>query len=304
MDHRSTTLSTRLNDELRDIRLVDVDLRGLTGSSIVGRRVRLDFITKLAFTGEDSLAKAHPMFDLCGEVTVCKEHGAPPRPLGRLHLREPAFVPSNLGDLRSWTPQHIPLRLELDQRQMDEIEELRAGGGLGFWINLEGVVHVHGVVSKLNPSSGQLFYEVGQSDWIKLLNQMQYGRYMTIEVPLPQAGELGGELATAAEALHEATDAFRRGEDEETVADCRDALEALIRWEGGKPQAQFGDQSLTKDERFIYAQVALQKVAHLAHHPRDKTATGGLPRVPWNRADAEAIIAIVAALIRRAAGRP
>jgi hypothetical protein len=277
---------------------VEVDLRGLTGSPMLGRRFRFDFQTKLAFLGGETYSKDKPVFDLWAEITVSKERGAPPRELGRIRLNDPAFVTPNANEINSWTRQAW-LRLELDHRQLDEIEELRAGGGVWFSFNLDGIIYLSGVVERLNPAS-QVFYEVSQSDWVKLLDQVQYGKYVMIEVALPRPGALGGELATAAEALREATEALRRGEDEEAVADCRDALEALIRWAGGKPRPQFGDQNLTKDERFVYAQVALQKVAHLAHHPRDKAATGGLPRVSWDRADAQAVIAMVAALIRRA----
>jgi hypothetical protein len=300
VDDRSTTLSAWLSDQQRGIRLLEVDLRGLTGSPLVGRRVRLDFDTKLAFVGDESYAKTHPVFDLWGEVTVSRDRTAPPRSLGRLRLKEPAFVMPSTPEAGPWM-RRLELRLELNQRQLDEIEELRAGGGLVFSINLDGLGHLSGGVGRLTPSNNFLYYEASQSDWIRLLDQVQYGRYVAIEVALPQPGELGGDLAIAAKSLEEAIEALRRGADEEAVADCRDALEALIRDAGGKPQSPIGDHGLTKDERFTYVQYAAHRVTHLAHHPNDPTASGGVGSVSWDRADAQAVIAMLAALIRRAA---
>jgi hypothetical protein len=297
VDERSTTLSARLTDEPRDIRLVEIDLRGLNSSPLVGRRVRLDFQTKLAFVGADIYSKDHPVFDIWAEVTVSKDRSAPPHQLGRLRLSEPAFVVPNANEGGSWT-RSVQLRLEVDQRQLDEIEELRAGGGLSFSLALDGLIYLPSIVGRLNPAS-QLFYQVSQSDWVRLLDQVQYGRYVTIEVAIPSAGEMRGELVIAANALREATEALSRGADEEAVADCRDAFDALTRLMGVRPQAGFGDQSLSKDERFVYVQRALLNLAHPAHHPNDPAASAGAGSVRWDRADAQAVIAMLAALIRR-----
>jgi len=301
VDNRSTILSARVTDAPRDTKLIEVDLRGLSGVPLLGRRVRLDFDTKLTFAGGDTYSKLHPSFDLWAEVTVSKEHGSPPRQLGALRLSEPAFVVPNANDAGSWT-RSARLRLELDHRQLDDIEEVRSGGGLLFSLALDGVIHLPDVTGRLYPSNNSIWYEVGQSDWIRLLAQVQYGTYITIEVALPKPGKVGGDLAAAADALQQATEALRRGADEEAVADCRDAFEALVRLAGGTPQTKFGDQSLIKDERFVYVAKALHNVAHLAHHPRDKAATGGAGKVNWDRADAEAAIAVLAALIRRMGG--
>ncbi len=292
-------MSARLTDEPRDTRLLEVDLRGLRGHPLVGRRVRLIFDTKLTFAGDPTLAKANPMFELWGEVMVSREPNSPQRQLGRMQLAEPVFVLPERDGGRYYVPR-AELRLELDSRQLDEIEELRAGGGVAFLISLDGLVHVSGSTVRLNTNPGHIQYEASQSEWIKLLAQVEYGRYLTIEVELPRPRELHGELATAAESLVEAVEALGRGADEEAVADCREAFQALIRAAGGKPNAGLGDHGLTKDERFTYVDLALLNVANLAHHPNDKAATSGGDPIRWDRPDAQAVIATLASLIRRA----
>jgi hypothetical protein len=83
------------------------------------------------------------------------------------------------------------------------------------------------------------------------------------------------------------------------VADCRPGLEALEEADKGKFSLKPWDRAASKEERFYWVQRSLLSVAHGAHHPNDPalTATEG-GRVRWEREDAEAVMAILAALIR------
>lgn len=94
--------------------------------------------------------------------------------------------------------------------------------------------------------------------------------------------------------------AFRRGDYEEAVADCRPALEALRDAVNGEFNLKPGDASAGKDERFYWVQQSLLRVVHLAHHPNDQTGRDEGPTAPaarWHRVDAEAAISTLAALI-------
>jgi len=110
---------------------------------------------------------------------------------------------------------------------------------------------------------------------------------------------LTGPARKAAQALQEAQTAFRRGDYEEAVADCRPGIEALEAADKGKFSLKPWDRTAGKEERFYWVQRSLLGIAHVAHHPNDPalTATEGL-RPRWGREDAEATIAILAALIR------
>lgn len=200
------------------------------------------------------------------------------------------------------------LTLDLDHRQLDEIEKKRQGGPLFLWFALGGLVYHEGKVASLYPANNQVTYEVSQSDWIKLLNQLEYGTYVTIEVPLERPSGLTGEIQKAAQALQEAVAAFRRGDYEEAVADCRPGLDALGLADDGKFTLKPWDQTASKDERFYWMRRALLSVTHLAHHPSGPRAVTSVsvPSGPirWERADAEAAIAMLGTLIRQRTGSP
>jgi hypothetical protein len=193
------------------------------------------------------------------------------------------------------------LILGVDHRQLDEIEQKRDGGRLTFIFTIGGLLHHRGMVVPLRPNNHTLMYEVGASTWVELLAQLGYGTYLTIEVPFTSADGLTGPVQQAAQALQEAMDAFRRGDYEEAVADCRPGLDALRDADKGKFSAKWLDQSANREERFSWVQRSLLSVAHLAHHPNDPAVTGeeaASEATRPSRADAEAVISMLASLVR------
>ena len=196
------------------------------------------------------------------------------------------------------------MTLDLDHRQLEEIEQKRRGGPLTFTFLVDGIVQRDGRIGRLYAANNQLTYDVSESEWIRLLGQLGYGSYVTIEVPITSPNGLTGAVQQAARALQEAQAAFLRGDYEEAVADCRPGLEALEAADKGTFSLKPWDRAASKDERFYWVQRSLLSVVHVAHHPNDpalSTAQGSRPR--WGREDAEATIAILAALIRQRIGR-
>jgi hypothetical protein len=137
-----------------------------------------------------------------------------------------------------WTRSHDSLALATDFAQVDEIEHRRRGGPLTFIVRLGGVVHHDSRIGNLRPANHTLRYEIGSSDWQRVLNQLAYGTYLNVEVPLTLPNGVSDAACKAGQALQEALSAFRRGAYEEAVADCRPGLDAFRAADKGKIQPQ------------------------------------------------------------------
>jgi hypothetical protein len=195
--------------------------------------------------------------------------------------------------------------LDVDYGQLDQIERQRQGGRLTFTFTVGGIVQHGGQVARLYPSHGPLTCEISASKWTELLTQLGYGTFVTVEIPLTPPDGLTGAVRQAADALQEARAAFRRGDYEEAVADCRPGLDALQEADKGKFALNWLDRKATRAERFSWIQRSLLSVVHLAHHPNDPAAAdvdSAEPTRP-SQADAEAAINMLAILIRHRARR-
>ena len=69
--------------------------------------------------------------------------------------------------------------------------------------------------------------QFGSSDWHHVLSQLEYGNFLSIEIPFGGPNELVGPLQQAAEALQQSITVFRLGTYEEAVADCRPGFDSL-----------------------------------------------------------------------------
>jgi hypothetical protein len=200
-----------------------------------------------------------------------------------------------------WTRSQDRLVLDIDFRQLDEIERKRQGGQLIFIVQLGGVAYHESKIGTLYPANHTLLYQVGASDWQQVLSQLTYGTYVNIEIPLTSPNGPTGNLQVAAEAMGQAVAAFRRGEYEEAVADCHPGLNALEDADKGKFSLKPWDRAADRDERSSWVQHALLTLVNLAHHPNDPAAAGNTSagHARWERSDAEAVISVLASLIRR-----
>lgn len=308
MDNRDTLLSVQFHPATDTEPFVEADLRRLAGAMLVGRRGQLQFTTKLVFKAPDAYRQDQSVLRLWADIQAMGPDQAAIPNLGRAVIPDPLFFrPSSDGASRRsdpWTRSHDCLTLDLDFQQLDEIERKRQGGSLTFVVRFGGVAYFGGKVGALYPDNHTLLYQVGSSDWQQVLSQFMYGTYLNVEIPLISPNGLTGDVQRAAQALQEGMSAFRRGDYEEAVADCRPGLDALEESDQGKFSSKPGDRAAGKDERLYWVQRSLRTLTHLAHHPNDPTVIGdGLPaRARWERADAEAVISLLAALIRQRMG--
>lgn len=308
MNNRDTILSAQFPPATTTEPFLELDLRDMYTDVRLGRRGQLQVMTKLVFKAKDEYRKDQSVFQLWADVRVQGQDGVPSS-IGRAVIPEPVFFgppspnSSAPGHYDPWMRAVDRLRLDLDHRQLEEIEQKRRGGPLMFTFLIGGTVQHRGRIVLLYPSNHQLTYDVSESEWIRLLGQLMYGTYVTVEVPLTNPNGLTGKVQHAAQALQQAQAALLRGDYEEAVADCRPGLEALELADKGKFSLKPWDQTASKEERFHWIQRSLLSVTHTAHHPNDPALAaveGGRSR--WERADAEAAIAILAALIRRRIG--
>ncbi len=308
MNNRDTILSAQFPPETTTEPFLELDLRDIYTDVRLGRRGQLQVVSKLVFKARDDYRKDQTVFRLWADVRVQGQDGVP-WSVGRAIIPEPVFF--GPPSASSFTPAHYDpwmraidrLTLDLDHRQLDEIEQKRRGGPLTFAFLVGGTVQHGGRIGVLYAANNQLTYDVSASDWIRLLGQLGYGTYVTVEVPLTGASGFTKEVQQAAQALQEAKAALLRGDYEEAIADCRPGIEALEAADKGKFSLKPWDQTAGKQERFRWVQRSLLSLTHVAHHPNDPAlaATEG-GRSRWERADAEAAITILAALIRQRIG--
>jgi hypothetical protein len=304
MNNRDTLLSVQFPPSTSTEPFLELDLRDIYTDVRLGRRGQLQVMTKLVFKAGDEYRKDQTVFQLWADVRMQGQDGVP-WSLGRAVVPEPVFFGPPSADSFApvhhdpWTRAVDRLTLDVDFRQLEEIEQKRNGGPLTFTFLVDGTAQHGGRIGRLYAANRQLAYDVSASDWIRLLGQLGYGAYVTVEVPLTSPNGLTSEVQQAAQALQQAQAAFQRGDYEEAVADCRPGIEALEAADKGKFTLKPWDRAASKDERFYWVQRSLLSVAHVAHHPNDPVlaATEG-GRVRWGREDAEAAVAILAALIR------
>ena len=270
----------------------------------MGRRAELLFTARLVFKAEGAYRDERSVFYLWADVEVGTSELTGRSNLGRALIRDPViFEAGGLSVTRGdhWARAFDVITVDLDQRQLDEIERLRNCGQIVFMFRLGGLLHHRGQILWMQPSNHTLSYEVSGSDWIDVLRQLGYGTsYVSVEVPVPSVAGSTGHVQTAAIALEAAMTASRRGDYDEAVADCRPGFDALQEVDKSNFALKPWDPAASKDERFYWIQRSLRHLTHLPHHPNDpvagEPATG--PRVNWQRADAEAAIALLAALVR------
>jgi hypothetical protein len=308
MNNRDTLLSAQFPPSTSTEPFLELDLRDIYTDVRLGRRGQLQVMTKLVFKAGDEYRKDQTVFQLWADVRVQGQDGVP-WSIGRAVIPEPVFFGPPSAD--SFAPVHHDpwmravdrLTLDVDFRQLEEIEQKRNGGQLTFAFLVDGTVQHGGRIGRLHARNNQLTYDVSASDWIRLLAQLGYGAYVTVEVPLTSPNGLVGEVGRAAQALQQAQAAYQRGDYEEAVADCRPGLEALEEADKGKFSLKPWDRVAGKEERFYWIQRSLFSVGHVAHHPNDTAlAVGEGARSGWDRADAGAAIAILAALLQRRIG--
>lgn len=179
------------------------------------------------------------------------------------------------------------LSVYLAPNQLVDIERTRTGGGLEFQFDLFPVLFCANRVLEMPMIHVGL--EVVQSEWVRLLGQLDFQRTLLLEVPLDLDASLEGHLLRARAA-------FDMGEYRQSVGVCRDVLESLASRRGDAEavsKESFSDlRNKDKEARLRLLRHALTTLTNPAHHT-DEVATA----IDWNRTDAEAVLAMTAGVL-------
>jgi len=180
MNNRDTLLSVQFPPGTSTEPFLELDLRDIYTSALLGRRGQLQVMTKLVFRASDDYRKEQSVFRIWADLRVQGQDGVP-WSLGRAAIPEPVFFGPPSAD--SFAPAHFDpwmravdrLTLDLDHRQLEEIEQKRRGGPLIFTFLVDGTVQCGDRIGRLYAANNQLTYDVSESEWIRLLSQLEYG---------------------------------------------------------------------------------------------------------------------------------
>ncbi|HLQ25384.1 MAG TPA: hypothetical protein VK138_05820 [Acidiferrobacterales bacterium] len=254
-----------------------------------------------------------------GEVRV---HGAVANPdhlLGPLCPESPVFIEQSANGQKS----QIRLYIDLNKEQMEALENIRNGGDLWFRFHWMAIGNGPQGFWPINGWSG-LEFQANQSDWLRVLKEMNYGEFLLFEIPIPKE-EYNSELRQSVLYLRRARENFYKGEWDKAIGDCRDVLKKLTDGLGdtdeisrakkmycarkgqkiaselaqtGGPNTTTGDPNLREEmtaiQRFLFLREALMHVTHLSHHASDNAEIE-----LFDRKDAASVLALTAAITSR-----
>lgn len=216
--------------------------------------------------------------------------------LGTLDFQEPLFILP--PGWQSGFPAHLEAKVPLSRQQIEALEELRMGGDLALRVDLRSVPLA---TAETFPQQVQFVHEISQSDWIRVLDQLGYQKSLLLEVPMADPSEFP-EMARALEHLSEAQAAIVRGGAgyREAVGLCRDTLESLrealsdsLAEDAAWQKRSREMEEMDKAERLLLVRRALWRLTSGARHPPFQ----------WDRGEALAVLAMVAAVVRLAAAQ-
>jgi len=192
------------------------------------------------------------------------------------------------------TYEHPVLYVDLTRHQLEAIESMRLGQSLRADMSLLGLVLGGKDAIRIQQS---LSIPIAQSDWLVMLDQWRFGKYLLLEVPVPK--DTPSDLSQALTSISKAEAAIRNGEYRTSVGLARDALDSLNVKLGPVhldsvflPLFQKA-ATLDKRGRLDLLRRALWFMTSAAHHADNVTTA-----FDWNRQDAVAILAMIVALLQ------
>lgn len=195
----------------------------------------------------------------------------------------------------------LHLYLDLDRVQLDAIEEMRNGEDLTMDLWLYALCREGNSPGSV---SDNIKLSLNQRAWTDVLTQMGYGRFFTFEVPFPVAGE--DNFGAAISYIERAKESFFRGDYEETVSHCRNALENLhahlpLKNKMEEAKNQFcgkGKRNMDLGERVYLLHESIRHITHLSHHPE-----GAEYGEKYSRKDAKLVLSMTASIIAHSQGQ-
>lgn len=204
---------------------------------------------------------------------------------------EPVHLPSERGS------NTLSLLADVSNAQLQIIEDNRVGG-VKFALDLAGHVMLDGKPERFFGS--RLEYDVKQSDWIDLLEQMGYRRIVLIELDVPDVSRTPA-MAHAVAYFQEAQKHYLEHEWRHTVESLRQCLAALVGEDANTDKSEAEVTQALKDvrskaridkvgygERYEPVRQALKFQADLGAHPEVAETT---------KAHAHAMLLMVAGLL-------
>jgi len=298
MDQRRVLLN-RLTNQPTQVKFLEIDVRDLSGRTSVAR-YHLVFeclLTLLSAAGYDGTVAVRV------SATVSAAHqGGVRLDLGTVHSHQPIFFSTTrLSEGQDRNQQRLELVLTLGEDQLQAVEDQRGAGTMTFTMRFEGVAHCTGQIDLLYANQ-EVTYDVPQSRWLELLGALRRYEVLTFNLVLPRDG--GPEPARqAVVALRQAQTALLRRDYDEAVLDCRAGIKALTSDGDKRFNEAKWERTAGKEERFWRVSKDVLRVTHAAHHPEEPMQADDpdLPPEPihFDRQDAEAVICLLAALIRQ-----
>ncbi|MEW2548352.1 hypothetical protein AB0910_21725 [Streptomyces sp. NPDC047002] len=139
--------------------------------------------------------------------------------IGRLFVEQSPISLFSVGSTQTFT-----LVVDLNQQQLEVIEEHRTAG-LHFRFYMDGTTMLEGELERIGVGSFE--HEVSQSDWIKVLEQMQYRRTLLLELETPDIARTP-ELAQALTFYRAAEKHYLQREWRNTTESLRQCCNALV----------------------------------------------------------------------------
>lgn len=259
-----------------------------------GHEVRFQIKTQAPWLPDDSPDSVEV---LTIHACIDASNGSNPRPLG--HAALTCLV------RRFPSTQH--LCFVITDEQLLGLEVMRGQGGIDFQLDLNATLSDRDE-SRLRWTATQARHMIMPPRWLELLDQVGAGATITIRVPSPltDAAPDGVGVAPdspsasqAARRLREARRLLRDGNFEACVQTCRSVLDNL---KDLAPPASANElksaapASRTQGQRWSALFHDLYSLTSGANHDDEVTRT-----FTWSRADAQAALAMAAALLARVA---
>ncbi|MBT9156237.1 MAG: hypothetical protein DDT37_01222 [Firmicutes bacterium] len=219
-----------------------------------------------------------------GDLRVCGKN------LGCLRSRDAETILSTSAYTYQKT---ITLVVELDTSRIEAIEKIRTEEVLDFEITLHGIAFAKCDVKHIQPVQVSLLHRTNQSEWLEILNQLNYQQTILLEIPVPR-DNTDPSLSEAVRYFRCAQEHLLHRNFESAVAECRKVIESLSAVTNDKLSKPKNNakESWSKDERFWNIQDAVKTLFHPAHHG-DTTSSS----IKWEVEDAKAAIAMTAVFL-------
>jgi len=206
-------------------------------------------------------------------MTQPKQSNPPPRIVtlgGRVRSVGPLVPAHGLWECVDYAqPHHIPLEAYVSNAQVRALDEARDGkGDFNLTLSLEAqIAGSNGLI----PSSVAWSMKVTNSDWARLLSEMEFEDRATFEVPVA-GGRAGPPLDKAAVHMKGALDRVQHRQWADALTKCREVLDELQAYQSVQTPGwiDWGDKSKREAwgiaERLVAAQAAVRHMTHAGPH--------------------------------------